>query len=82
MANAVVTAHNHVLRQWLRGEVDDPTARDEFDAAMTYLTTLFEDQSGERGSASPQAVVVIRTDGDLNAVVDGLRHHLEGPTTT
>ncbi|MBZ5737361.1 TetR/AcrR family transcriptional regulator [Nocardioides mangrovi] len=25
-AGAVITAHNHVLRRWLRGEVDDPQA--------------------------------------------------------
>lgn len=82
MANAVVTAHNHVLRRWLRGEADDATTLRDFDRAMRYLTVLFEDQSGEREAPQPAAVVVVRTDANLHAVVDGLRSHLEGPPTT
>ena len=82
MANAVVTAHNHVLRRWLRSETDDATTLRDFDRAMRYLTVLFEDQSAEREAPQPAAVVVVRTDANLNAVVDGLRSHLEGPSST
>lgn len=35
-ANAVITAHNFVLRRWLRGEVESPEA--EFDTAMARAT--------------------------------------------
>lgn len=37
-ANAVVTAHNHVLRRWLRELTEEPHA--EFEAAMEQLTAL------------------------------------------
>ena len=79
MANAVVTAHNHVLRRWLRGEIGDLAAQREFDAAMRDLTALFEGSSGERAAAQPAAVVVIRSDADLGTVADALRTHREGP---
>ncbi|MFC6152849.1 TetR/AcrR family transcriptional regulator [Nocardioides yefusunii] len=36
VANAVITAHNFVLRRWLRGETEDPFT--EFDAAMVRAT--------------------------------------------
>src|SRR6516165_6671138 len=39
MAAAVVAAHNHVLRRWLRAQAADPVA--ELDAAMHVMTGLF-----------------------------------------
>ena len=36
IANAVITAHNFVLRRWLRGETDTPT--EDFDRAMVRAT--------------------------------------------
>lgn len=39
MATSVVTAHNYVLRRWLRGVADDPEA--ELDAAMARVIELF-----------------------------------------
>ena len=36
VANAVVTAHNHVLRDWLRGDSDKPN--EDFDRAMARAT--------------------------------------------
>lgn len=36
IANAVITAHNFVLRRWLRGETEQPLA--EFDTAMVRAT--------------------------------------------
>lgn len=73
LANAVVTAHNHVLRAWLRGEVEDPEAA--FDAAMAEVSALF-DVAPQRGSttASGTAVVILRTDKDLAE----LRRKIEG----
>lgn len=79
MANAVVTAHNHVLRRWLRGEVGDAVAQQEFDTAMAYLTTIFEEQSPTRAD-EPAAVLVLRSDADLGSVLSSLRESLEGPS--
>ena len=39
MADAVVTAHNHVLRQWLRSRTTTPEA--DFDVAMRAVVALF-----------------------------------------
>src|SRR6516165_688536 len=39
MAAAVVAAHNHVLRRWLRGESPEPVR--EVDAALGLVTGLF-----------------------------------------
>ena len=39
MATSVVTAHNYVLRRWLRGLTEQPEA--ELDAAMAQVMTLF-----------------------------------------
>jgi AcrR family transcriptional regulator len=64
LANAVVTGHNHVLRGWLRGEIDDPEAA--FDGAMGEVSMLF-DVMPQRGatSTSGTAVVLLRTGKDL-----------------
>jgi AcrR family transcriptional regulator len=74
LANAVVTAHNHVLRGWLRGEIEDAQA--PFDAAMVEVSTLFG-VALERGasSASGTTVVLLRTDKDpaqLRQQIEGL----------
>lgn len=78
MANAVVTAHNHVLRRWLREETDDATCMAEFDAAMNEVVRLFE--TGARPAAAggaplkPQtAVVVLRTDRPTEEVLAALK---------
>ncbi|WP_254897315.1 hypothetical protein [Amycolatopsis sp. Hca4] len=71
MAGAVVSAHNHVLRRWLRGRSDDPEA--EFDAAMTETVDLFN-RSREDAGAS---IVVVRTSKDLDTVLPEL-HRLLG----
>jgi len=39
LASAIVVAHNHVLRRWLRRESTDPEA--ELDSAMDLVTTLY-----------------------------------------
>ena len=73
MANAVVTAHNLVLRRWLRGETTAPER--EFDIAMARTIALFDTSSSARPArASGETVVVIvRTAGTIEEIVDALR---------
>ncbi|AXB41394.1 TetR/AcrR family transcriptional regulator [Amycolatopsis albispora] len=74
MAAAVVTAHNHVLRRWLRGLTEHPDA--EFDTAMAEVLALFtaEPRDAENGS-----VVVFQTTKDLSRVLPELRRLLGEP---
>lgn len=65
LADAVVTAHNHVLRQWLRGRTESPEA--DFDAAMGEVMGLFD------SSGSPAGIVVLRTGRDLGEVLPQVR---------
>ncbi|MFD4196365.1 MULTISPECIES: TetR/AcrR family transcriptional regulator [Amycolatopsis] len=74
MAAAVVTAHNHVLRRWLRGLTDRPEA--EFDTAMNGVLDLFATTPAAPGDHS---VVVFQTSKDLGAVLPGLRRLLGEP---
>ncbi|GAA0234653.1 TetR/AcrR family transcriptional regulator [Cryptosporangium japonicum] len=82
LANAVVTAHNYVLRRWLRGVGADPL--DEFDRAMADVLRLFGGSGGPGGPGGPvdehAAVVVFRTTRDLDAVLPGLRLALADAT--
>jgi AcrR family transcriptional regulator len=64
MANAVVSAHNHVLRRWLRGDTSEPRA--EFEAAMAEVADLFARAAHRPGAGT--AVVLLRTDEDLDAL--------------
>lgn len=62
IANAVVTAHNVVLRRWLRGVTETPTT--EFDRAMARATEpLRTEARGERTAydQDPGAVEVARS---------------------
>ncbi|MCH5677602.1 TetR/AcrR family transcriptional regulator [Streptomyces gilvus] len=77
MAAAVVAAHNHVLRRWLRGESADPVA--EVDEAMREVLALFpprqsQQVSGEGGTT----VVAFRSGQDLDALLPSLRRLIEG----
>lgn len=59
LASAVVTANNHVLRRWLRGESDEPEA--DFADAMAIVldqpsTTLETSVVVIRSPAAPEAV--------------------------
>jgi hypothetical protein len=45
MAAAVASAHNHVLRRWLRGESTDPIG--EVDEAMRQVISLFTPRTPE-----------------------------------
>lgn len=66
MASAVVTAHNHVLRGWLRGHSEDPEA--DFDRAMAEVAALFEPAGPGQSS-----LVVLRTTRTLDEILPGLR---------
>jgi AcrR family transcriptional regulator len=70
MANAVVTAHNHVLRRWLRRESDAPEA--EFDAAMGEVLELFAEPRDTEGAA----VLILRTSKDLRELAPRLQQLL------
>jgi AcrR family transcriptional regulator len=75
MAGAVVTAHNYVLRRWLRGLTSEPEA--EFDAAMAVGLAPFSGANDGTGDSGTSAVVVLRTDQDLDAVLPALRAALD-----
>jgi len=71
---AVVTAHNHVLRRWLRGLARDVTA--EFDHAVTRVLST----PGDRVPRSTTTVVVT-TAGDVEQVLSEVRTALTRGTT-
>jgi hypothetical protein len=71
MATSVVTAHNYVLRRWLRGLTERPEA--EFDAAMTTVVELFADINPNRSAEDEASLVIIRTTRQLDSVIPALR---------
>jgi AcrR family transcriptional regulator len=73
MAGAVVTAHNHVLRRWLRGELDDAGVVAAFEAAMAEVAALFTPRA-----ASQTTVLVLGADADPDAVAEAVRAQLSG----
>jgi AcrR family transcriptional regulator len=75
MAGAVVTAHNHVLRQWLRGRLDVAATEAAFDRAMGEATALFAPRSAE---APTVLVQVLDRDADPDAVAEAVRAQLRG----
>lgn len=77
MAAAVVAAHNHVLRRWLRGESGDPVT--EIDEAMDEVLALFPTPSGPTGATEGgTTVVAFRTGQDLDALLPSLRRVIQG----
>jgi hypothetical protein len=72
MAAAVVAAHNHVLRRWLRGESPNPMA--EVDLALRQVIELFTAQGGDPASgADGTTIVAFRTGQDIEALLPALR---------
>src|SRR5579875_16848 len=65
LSAAVVAAHNHVLRRWLRGESPDPVA--EIDQALGQVTSLLAAPDG-RGTT----IVAFRTGADLDTLLPAL----------
>ncbi|MYQ30699.1 TetR/AcrR family transcriptional regulator [Streptomyces sp. SID4956] len=76
MAAAVVSAHNHVLRRWLRGESADPVA--EVDEAMSEVLALFPTSRPGPGDTAGTTVVAFRTGQNLDALLPSLRQLVEG----
>lgn len=76
MAAAVVTAHNHVLRRWLRGQTTRPEA--DFDAAMAEVGALY----AERREDAETSVVVLRSNQDVDALLPYLRSALRDAEST
>lgn len=70
LASAIVVAHNHVLRRWLRGETVDPES--ELDDAMSLVTAIHTPDPAGVGSA----VLVVRTGKDAQAVAAAVRRAL------
>ncbi|MFI5953036.1 TetR/AcrR family transcriptional regulator [Cryptosporangium sp. NPDC051539] len=73
LADALVTAHNYVLRRWLREPGSDPIA--EFDRAMADVLRLFS--PGGPSGGGPGAVLILRTDHDLDALLPSIRAALD-----
>jgi AcrR family transcriptional regulator len=77
MAAAVASAHNHVLRRWLRGESTDPVR--EVDAAMRQVTALFA-PSAPGPHADGATVVAFRTGQSLESLLPEIQRVLKtGP---
>jgi AcrR family transcriptional regulator len=76
MASAVVSAHNHVLRRWLREESVDPVA--EVDEAMREVLVLFASRIPSEVDARGATVVAFRTGRDLDSLLPDLRRLIEG----
>lgn len=70
MAAAVVAAHNHVLRRWLRGESLDPVI--EVDEALHMVIGLFAGSAGEAGGDGT-TIVAFRSRDDIETLIPVLR---------
>jgi AcrR family transcriptional regulator len=76
MAAAVVAAHNHVLRRWLRGESPDPVR--EVDDALRLVIGLFT-ASAETADGGGTTIVAFRTGQDIGALIPALRRLTADP---
>ncbi len=74
MAAAVVAAHNHVLRRWLRGECPDPAQ--EVDKALTLVIDLFTVPTTTAGGDGT-TIAVFRTGQDIDVLLPVLRRLAE-----
>lgn len=73
MANAVVTAHNHVLRSWLRGELPAEEVEAEFDRAMRDVLDLFAPTGSPAGVGPAVPPSVLRTIRSIEELLPALR---------
>jgi AcrR family transcriptional regulator len=74
MAAAVASAHNHVLRRWLRGDSAEPVR--ELDAAMGQVIALFTPRVPGL-DADGTTVLAFRTGQPLEALLPAIRQLLE-----
>jgi AcrR family transcriptional regulator len=79
MAAAVVAAHNHVLRRWLRGESPEPAR--EVDGALRLVIRLFTTSAGQAGG-NGTTIVAFRTGQDIDALIPALRQLAGQPPAT
>jgi AcrR family transcriptional regulator len=70
MAAAVVAAHNHVLRRWLRAQCSDPLR--EVDEAMRQVMSLFTTPPPPPEGPGT-TIVAFRTDQHLDTLLPSLR---------
>jgi AcrR family transcriptional regulator len=70
MAAAVVAAHNHVLRRWLRDESPDPVI--EVDEALRLVIGLFTASAG-KADGNGTTIVAFRSGDDIEALIPVLR---------
>jgi AcrR family transcriptional regulator len=70
MAAAVVAAHNHVLRRWLRGESPDPVR--ELDDALNLVIRLFTGPAATPDGKGA-TIVAFRTGQDIDSLIPVLR---------
>jgi AcrR family transcriptional regulator len=73
MAAAVVAAHNHVLRRWLRG--DTPNPLEELDTAMLQVVALFSSATSPAGEGT--TVIVLHTPRQIDDILPALRQAVE-----
>lgn len=69
-ASAVVTAHNHVLRRWLRGSTDDAEAA--LKEALSYAVAALRNPPEEK----EHSIVLLRTDRPIEDVLAALQRSL------
>lgn len=74
MAAAVASAHNHVLRRWLRGDGADPVR--ELDAAMREVIALFTPRAPGL-ETDGTTVLAFRTGQPLEALLPAIQQLLE-----
>ncbi|GAA4732456.1 hypothetical protein GCM10023350_14810 [Nocardioides endophyticus] len=74
-ASSIITAHNHVLRGWLRGEVEDPRV-----ALTAVLEQALSRLPGETATeAAPVTVVVTTGSRDVETILGEVRRALLEP---
>lgn len=77
MAAAVVSAHNHVLRRWLRRDTTEPLA--ELDAALSQVVALFTRAPEAAGNGRGSTVLILQDDRDPEDVAAAIRRALQEP---
>jgi AcrR family transcriptional regulator len=74
MAASVVSAHNHVLRRWLRGESADPVR--EVDEALGQVIALFTTQAAPADGPGT-TIAVFHSGQPVDALLPALRRLLD-----
>ena len=80
IAGSIVTAHNHVLRRWLREDLDDAGARAALDRALGLVLASVPSAAEGAGPGSEgedgTTVVVLRSGATIEQVLPHLREAL------